>query len=122
MARGHKQKFRPGYNTGHATEFHCKLGPCGFQIRTKDPELGQYQSPGIEQIANTGRAPAHHVPQWTASCHHFATVWECARRAEGDFRIGGVKHMARALNELLLLSCMAAFVTGIVVAAASLII
>ena len=40
----------------------------------------------------------------------------------GGFPHRGSYHMARALNELLLLSCMAAFVTGIVVAAASLII
>jgi hypothetical protein len=40
--------------------------------------------------------------------------------AEGDLFRTGEASMARLLNEVLLLSCMAAFVTGIVVAAASL--
>jgi len=39
---------------------------------------------------------------------------------EGEFPHRGRLEMARLLNELLLFSCIAAFVTGIVIAAASL--
>ena len=58
-------------------------------------------------------------------CHLFATVWECPRHVTdtgewtGHTRGG---YMTRILTETLLFSCQAAFVTGIVIAAASLII
>jgi len=44
-----------------------------------------------------------------------------ARAAEGDFRTGEAA-MAKVLNEILLFSSMAVFVTGIVLAAARLLI
>jgi hypothetical protein len=56
-------------------------------------------------------------------CHVLATVWSCAwvGQAIGLWRsTGGI--MANVVNDFLLFSCLAAFVTGIVLAAASLLI
>ena len=57
-------------------------------------------------------------------CHVLVTVWECAwgrgKPLACGAAWGGI--MANVVNDFLLFSCLAAFVTGIVLAAASLLI
>jgi hypothetical protein len=58
---------------------------------------------------------------FAARRHLLAMVLGSARAAEGIFRTGEAA-MAKVLNEILLFSSMAVFVTGIVLAAARLLI
>ena len=62
----------------------------------------------------------------TSARHFSATVQECARAFRGTqptwlARIGEAA-MTGVLNDLLLFSCLAAFVTGVVIAAATILI
>jgi hypothetical protein len=60
--------------------------------------------------------------------HDLATVWECAWRRERERATGATSacvaarggNMAEILNDVLLFACLAALVTGVVVAAATL--
>jgi hypothetical protein len=57
-------------------------------------------------------------------CAIFATFWPWSQGRlglrRGDSSASGEAFMAKVLNDILLFSCIAAFVTGIVLAAASL--
>jgi hypothetical protein len=56
---------------------------------------------------------------WDAPLPRFGHGTKVPYGRGGDYRTGDVT-MTRLLNDILLFSCMAAFVTGIVIAAASL--
>jgi hypothetical protein len=71
----------------------------------------------------TGWQNAARIRFWTVCCHLSATVLACAVGAASEGRRTGEATMTIGiLNDLLLFSCLVVFVTGIVIAAASLLI
>ena len=86
-----------------------------------EPALGVA---GLDHTAQPG--PWRWDVRGTSARHFSATVQECARAFGGTqptwlARIGEAA-MTGVLNDLLLFSCLAAFVTGVVIAAATILI
>jgi hypothetical protein len=78
----------------------------------------------IEECERGLKSPKGSEPStYSLNSHSFATVRESAMAAEDNLWLAsGEDAMTVVLHDLLLFSCLAAFVTGIVIATATLII